>query len=148
MVVTSIALESGMALATFVDVVHALLMVLWIAGLPLLVVWRRFPKLTMAYAIYALAFVLIYQLSRVFLDECFLTTIARKLWYSQAPASAPADIEEWFTVRFAKAVFSASPSHRLIVWLGQALSVATAVGTLVIIRKTLQAKLRAPKSAS
>jgi hypothetical protein len=126
--------DVGVSMAVVVDAFHALAMVLWLVGLPLLV-WHRWPKLTRAYAIYALSFVVIYQVSRLTLGECFLTTIARSLWYSQAPGSAPPDVNEWFTVRLANAIFSATPSHRGIIWVSQVLSVATALGALFVVHR-------------
>jgi hypothetical protein len=127
--------DMGVSMAVIVDVLHALAMVLWLIGLPLLV-WHRWPRLTRAYAIYAVSFVVIYQVSRLALGECFLTTIARSLWNSQAPGTAPPNVDEWFTVRLARAVFSATPSHRGIIWLSQVLSVATAIGALFVVHRT------------
>jgi hypothetical protein len=132
----------GSILAVAVDVLHAAAMVLWLVGLPLLV-WHRWPRLTRAYAFYAVLFVLAYQLSRFTLGECFLTTIARGLWNSDSPGAAPPDVEEWFTVRLARAVFSATPSHRAIIWLSQALSVATAIGALLVVKRNLERRRQA-----
>lgn len=112
-------------LATLIDVVHALSMILWVGGLPLLV-WRKHPKLTRAYAAYALAFVVASQLSQWLLGECFLTTFARWAWESQPPGTAPPDVHDWFTVRLARAVFGAAPSHRAVVWLSELSIVVTA----------------------
>jgi hypothetical protein len=116
-------------LAPLIDVVHALLIAAWVLGLPLLV-WRRHARLSRAYAIYALSFVLISQVSQWLLGECFLTTLARFAWESQPPGTAPPDVEEWFTVRAAQAVFGAAPSHRAVVIVSEALIVATALTAL------------------
>lgn len=112
-----------------VDVVHALLMVAWLVGLPLLF-YRRWPRLTRAYAIYALAFIVLYQVSDIALGECFLTTVARSFWQR-----APADLmggasQEWFTVRLVQKVFDMTPSYRSITLTAQALVVLTALGAL------------------
>lgn len=100
-------------LATLIDLFHALSMAAWAAGLPLLV-WRRHARLSRAYAIYALTFVVASQLSQWLLGECFLTTLARFAWESQPAGTAPQDVDEWFTVRFTRMVFGAAPSHRAV----------------------------------
>lgn len=120
-------------LATLIDLFHALSMVVWAGGLPLLV-WRRYPRLSRAYAIYALAFVVLSQLSQWVLGECFLTTIARWAWESQPPGTAPPDVDDWFTVRLSRAVFGATPSHRAVVWISELSIVATAALALRSLR--------------
>ena len=118
-------------LGSMVDVVHALLMTGWILGLPLLFV-RRWPRLTQAYGVYAIAFIVTSQLSQAALGECFLTTISRDLW-QRSPASLPSS-NEWFTVRLAKWVFDMTPSHRAVVVLSELLIFLTAVGALFAVR--------------
>jgi hypothetical protein len=116
-------------LAPLIDLLHALLMLAWVLGLPLLV-WRRHARLSRAYAVYALTFVVVSQVSQWLLGECFLTTLARFAWESQPPGTRPPDVGEWFTVRAAKAVFGATPSHRAVVIVSEALILATAVTAL------------------
>jgi hypothetical protein len=120
-------------LASLVDLLHALFMVAWVVGLPLLF-WRRFPRATRWYAIYAIVFIVLNQASRVVLGECFLTTIARYFWEhgSGPPPVAPG---EWFTVRVAMAVFRMTPSHRAIKILSEILIFVSAVGMLWSLRK-------------
>jgi hypothetical protein len=115
-----------------VDALHALLMVAWVAGLPLLF-WHRFPRASRTYALYAVVFVAINQVSRLFLGECVLTTLARKLWSYGLPAGATPD--EWFTVRLARAVFHASPSHGAITVLSEILVLITAIGVLLSLHR-------------
>lgn len=114
-------------LATIVDFVHAILIVTWVGGMPLLF-WHRWPRLSMAYAIYAIAFVVANLTSAWLIDECFLTTIARFFWV-HAPTH-PAHTNEWFTVRFADLVFGLSPSHRSIKLITKVLILASAIGVL------------------
>lgn len=115
--------------AAALDVLHALFMVMQVAGLPLLF-WHRWPRLTRAYAIYAITFIVLNQLSRFALDECFLTTLARMLW--ARAALAPTDVpSEWFTVRLAQWVFHMTPSHRAVAIAGEVLMFVTALGVLV-----------------
>jgi hypothetical protein len=113
-------------LAPLIDVLHASLIAVWVLGLPLLV-FRRRARLSRAYAIYALTFVVVSQVSQWVLGECFLTTLARFAWESQPAGTAPPDVEEWFTVRMAKAVFGATPSHRAVVVLSEIMIVVTAL---------------------
>lgn len=108
-----------------VDVFHALCMVAWIAGLPLLFT-RRWRRATRAFAVYAVAFVVVSQGSQWWLGECFLTTLAR-LAAGRGGAADP----EWFTVRLARWVFGMAPSHRAVSRTFDALVLLTAVGTLV-----------------
>jgi hypothetical protein len=61
------------------DVVHALAMVVWVVGLPLLF-WHRRPRLSRAYLWYALAFVIITWASHWIWGECVLTRLSRDLW--------------------------------------------------------------------
>src|SRR6185369_14576291 len=72
---TALAGSSPMlpVLASMVDFVHALFMAVWVLGLPLLF-WRRFPRATWWYAVYAVTFIVLSQGSRIWLGECFLTT--------------------------------------------------------------------------
>lgn len=115
------------AFAVATDFVHAMLMAAWIGGLPLLF-WHRWPGATRIYAVYAVGFVVVSQLSQWLLGECFLTNIALSFW-RQVPSSAPVSTE-WFTVRVAQAIFHLAPSHRAIVWASEPIIVATAAGTL------------------
>ena len=114
-----------------IDFFHALAMVVWVLGLPLLFV-RRWPGLTKAYGVYAISFVVLNIGSQVLLDECFLTTLARMAWQR---SSSPVDPSEWFTVRLAKWVFNMTPTHRLISRLSKALILLTAVGPLISIHR-------------
>ncbi len=124
-------------LGSVVDFVHALLMAAWALGLPLLF-WHRYPRATRWYAVYALVFIALNQLSRLFLGECFLTTVSRWLWEhgGAPPRSAPG---EWFTVRIATAVFHMAPSHRSITVLSEALIFVSAVGMLISMRRSRRA---------
>lgn len=114
-------------LATLVDFVHALLVAAWVLGLPLLF-WRRAPRLSRAYAVYAVTFVTLSLLSDWLLGECFVTSITRYFW-DHAP-SRPASTNEWFTVRFAELVFALTPSHESIRLVSKLLILATAIGVL------------------
>ena len=125
--------------AVTVDVLHALLMVLWVGGLPLLF-WHRWPRLTTWYGSFAIAFIVLNQVSRFFLGECFLTTIARAFW-ERAWFTRPAHVDEWFTVRFATVVFHMTPTHRSIALVSEALIFVTALGALYSMRR-LRAKVR------
>ena len=120
------------ALAVGTDLLHAMLMAAWIAGLPLLF-WHRWPRLSRYYAAYAIVFVVVSQVSQWVLGECFLTPISLSFW-KRVPSSAPAS-KDWFTVRLAQAIFHMAPSHRSIARASEALIVATAVGTLYSIHR-------------
>ena len=117
------------ALAAGVDLIHALLMAVWVLGLPLLFVRRR-RRLQRAYAIYAVLFVVGTRLSMALLGECFLTSAVRPLW-----ARAGSDTgAEWFTVRLANWIFEMTPSHHAISVVSEVLVGLTAIGILLSIR--------------
>lgn len=117
------------SLAAGVDFVHALIMAAWVAGLPLLF-WHRWPRLSRAYGVFAVAFIVVSQASHFLLGECFFTTLARWcLSESSSPVSG-----EWFTVRAAQAIFHLTPSHRSVVWVSETLILVTAVGMLASYR--------------
>jgi hypothetical protein len=115
------------SLAAAVDLAHAIFMTAWVLGLPLLF-WHRWPRLTRAYGVYAIAFVVVSQISRQVLGECFLTTLARALYRLAAPSGISNG--EWFTVRAARAVFQFAPSHRAISLVSEGLILLTAAGAL------------------
>lgn len=66
-------------LAITTDALHIFAMVAWALGLPLLV-WHRWPRLSLGYTLYAIVFVLVSQVSHYLLGECFLTTLSRYWW--------------------------------------------------------------------
>jgi len=120
-------------LAAAVDALHAIFMIAQVAGLPLLFI-HRWPTLTRAYGVYAIVFIVLNQASQYFLGECFLTTIARSLWKLGSIPGANVS-SEWFTVRFAEAVFHMTPSHKAITVATQALLLVTAIGILHTVRR-------------
>lgn len=120
-------------LGSLVDFAHALLMVAWIAGLPLLF-WRKHPRLTVWYAVYAIGFIVLYQVSRMFYGECFMTALSRWFWEKGgAPVGSTPD--EWFTVRVSMAIFRMAPSHKAINLAAQVLILITALGMLVTLHR-------------
>jgi hypothetical protein len=122
-------------LGAFVDVLHAALMAAWILGLPLLF-WHRWPHLSRMYGVFAVGFVLSSRLSHYLIGECFLTSLARRLWQA---GRSEANTDEWFTVRFARLVFGLTPSHRVIAIGSEVLVFVTALGVLIwlhVARKT------------
>lgn len=113
------------------DGLHALMMAAWALCIPVLFV-HRWPRLRVVYAVYAIAFVVVSQVSQWILDECFFTTIARAFWTRAAAAGGGEAVSgEWFTVRLAYAVFHLAPSHRAITLVSEALIVVTAIGVVV-----------------
>ena len=103
---------------------------LWVLGIPLLFV-RSHPRVRRLYAVYAIAFVVLSQLSMLLLDECFLTALVRPLW----ERAGSGDVHEWFTVRASRLIFGMAPSHRAISILSEVLIVITALGVLVSMHR-------------
>jgi hypothetical protein len=118
-------------LAAIIDSIHAILMIIWIVGLPLLF-WRRYPRLSHLYAYYVIAFVVINQLSFLLLGECVLTTLARFVYQSDPNRITSHRYDEWFVVRISQAVFNLAPSHRLIRFATKALIFVMASTWLVM----------------
>jgi len=112
-------------LAETVDLVHALSMLVWGLGLPLLA-WHRFPRLSRAYMWFAIAFVLTSVLSHAVLGECALTTMARWLWHASGRArdSAP------FMTLLVNNIAGIRPSNRSVVHVWELAVLATSVGSL------------------
>ena len=119
------------ALAAAIELGHALSMVVWGLGLPLLV-WHRYARLSRAYMWYAIVFVTVSVISNWILGECFLTTLARHAW--QAAGGFRESVP--FTVLLANAVAGIRPSAREAVLAWQAAVVLTSIGTLWCWRKT------------
>ena len=124
-----------MALGVGVDLIHALAMAAWFVGFPLLFV-LRWPGVRLAYATYAVVFIVASQASRLLLGECFLTTATRWCWSHDA---AHAVSSEWFTVRLARGVFGMAPSHRAVARVSEALVLATAAGVIVSVVRSRRA---------
>ncbi len=110
-------------LAVLTDVIHAMLMVGWIVGMPFLF-WHRFPKVTLVYCLFSLCFIAVNQISHYTLGCCIFTTIA-DWFYHQAGHYAP---DEWFTVRASRFIFGLTPSHRGVKILTEILVGISAVG--------------------
>jgi hypothetical protein len=87
-------------LSAAVDTLHALAMVAWVLGLPLLF-WHRWPRLSGVYVVYSLAFVVITRVSHAILGECVLTTLSRDLWNASGLADRG---HSSFTVRLVDAI--------------------------------------------
>jgi hypothetical protein len=112
-------------LAAGVDFVHALAMLVWGLGLPLLV-WHRHHGLSRTYMWFAIAFVAVSVASHQLLGECVLTTLARHLW--QAGGGYRDGIP--FTALLANTVAGLRPSTREVVLLWELAIVATSIGSL------------------
>src|SRR5438874_9441072 len=99
----------GPHLAALIDFVHALAMLVWVVGLPLLFM-RRWARARRWYAWYALAFIVLSKGSQWLFGSCFLTRLSTLLWRAGS-VRAREEPETWFTVRFADAVFHMRPSE-------------------------------------
>lgn len=112
------------ALATLSDVLHALTMIVWALGLPLLV-WHRWPRLTRAYSWFALAFIVASQLSHLVLGECFFTTLSRALW-----TAAGNPVVGSFTTQLVSRIAGFRPTGREIVVAWETAIVVTSLALL------------------
>lgn len=117
-------------LAVLTDVIHALLMLSWIVGLPLLF-WHRFPRLSVAYCIYSLLFIVVNQVSQHVFGCCVFTVIAG--WFYQQ-AGWPAT-NEWFIVRAANLVLGLTIPHKSIKIATEILIGISALGVLFLYLK-------------
>ncbi len=122
-------------LGATVDTLHALLMLFWVIGLPLLF-WHRWPRATYFYSGFSVLFVVINVTSQWLLGECVLTTAARFFWARSS--DTPRDVQEWFTVRFSEWVFRMTPSHSLVKRLTELLILVSALGAFYSMRRLLR----------
>lgn len=100
------------ALAIGSDFLHIAFMVVWAVGLPLLL-WHRWPRLSLVYTVYAIVFVVASQVSHYFLGECFLTTLSRYLWEAAGDGA-----DGTFTGRLVNMIAGVRPSTdtAVLVW--------------------------------
>ena len=112
-------------LAMLVDLAHAAAMVAWGLGLPLLF-WHRFERLSHFYTWFAALFVVSTVASRLALGECFLTTIARDLWYAAGGFREQVP----FTVVLTNTVAGIRPTYRSVVVLWELAVLVTSLGSL------------------
>lgn len=117
-------------LAMVVDVGHALVMLVWGLGLPLLV-WHRFERLSHAYTVFSALFVVASVGSQLALGECFLTSLSRSLWV----ASGGWREQVPFTVIIANTVAGIRPSTQAAVRAWEVAILATSLGGLWSWRK-------------
>jgi hypothetical protein len=115
-------------LSAAVDVIHALAMLIWGLGLPLLF-WHRWPALSRGYMVYSLAFIAVSVTSQLVLGECFLTTLARDL--AEQGTNTVLREKTSFTVRLVEAVAGMRPTERLAVRLWELAIFVTCMGMLV-----------------
>jgi hypothetical protein len=116
-------------LGVAVDLIHAFAMAVWFAGFPLLFA-RRWPRVRLGYAIYAVGFILVSQTSMIFFKECILTVLTQWLW-SHDPTHVVSN--RWFTERLAGSVFGMAPSRHIIARISELMVLATAVGVIFSI---------------
>jgi hypothetical protein len=104
-------------LGASVDALHALAMLIWGVGLPLLF-WHRWRKLTRIYMAYSLIFIAVSVISHFALGGCFLTVLSRELYL----AGDHPELRErtMFIVRAVEFVAGIRPSERWAVWVWQA----------------------------
>jgi hypothetical protein len=129
--VSPIAIAAFRALAASVEVVHALAMLVWGVGLPLLL-WHRYKRLSRAYMWFAVVFVMTSVLSHVYFGECFLTTLARRFWIAGGGFREHVP----FTALLANTIAGIRPSARTTVVVWEIAILATSVSTLWCWRKT------------
>ena len=132
----------GPYLGAIVDFVHALALLAWVGGLPILFLARS-ERLRRAYAVYAIGFIVLSWTSRWLLGACFLTRISTALWKSGRPHLEAAP-ETWFTVRFAEAVFHLRPREESIVAIWYGLVLVSCLGLLVHARRARRGAGRGP----
>ena len=127
------------ALATLMDFLHVAAMVVWALGLPLLI-WHRWPRLSFAYTVYAISFVVLSQGSHFLWGECLLTTWSRDLW-----AIAGVQADGTFTGRLVNFVAGIRPSAESVVYAWQAAIVVTSVAAAWSLYRGLRRR-RAPSA--
>jgi hypothetical protein len=123
----------GPHIAAVIDFVHALAMVAWVMGLPVLFL-RSWPRARRWYAVYALTFIILSKGSQWLLGACFLTRLSTILWNVGAPHRGD-EPETWFTVRFAERIFHLRPSEDAVVLAWDVALAVSCAGLLVHLRR-------------
>ena len=113
-------------LSTFIDFIHALSMIVWVASMPFLF-WHRWKTASIIAACYNLFFITVNRLGHWLLGECVLTRLARECGGTQDP--------EFFVVRVSREVFGYIPIDRNVVFFEQFLVFIISVGTLMTLWK-------------
>ncbi|MEZ4223314.1 MAG: hypothetical protein R3B13_20380 [Polyangiaceae bacterium] len=131
---THFALPFGVfeLLGAAVDGFHALAMVVWGLGLPLLF-FQRWQHLTRAFVWYSLVFLSVSVLSYFVLGECFLTTLAREAY--EAGHNPELREHTTFIVRTVEFVAGIRPSSRAAVLIWEAALFVGCIITLVHLRR-------------
>jgi len=129
-------------LAVLSDSLHVLFMIAWAFGLPLLF-WHRWPRLSFACTLYAVAFVILSQLSHQLLGECFFTTLSRSLW-----ASAGVHADGTFTGRLVNWVAGVRPTTETAVLIWEIAIVGTAVAAAWSLLRHLRRRPPSGKTLS
>jgi len=111
-------------LAVLSDSLHIFMMMVWAVGLPLLL-WHRWPRLSFAYTMYAICFVVVSQISHHLLGECFFTTLSRWLW-----VAAGSSADGTFTGRLVNMVAGVRPTAdtAVLIW-----EIAIVVTSLAVV---------------
>jgi len=112
------------------DALHIAAMVVWALGLPFLV-WHRWPRLSFAYTVYAIVFVVVSQVSHYFLGECFLTTLSRIFW-----EAAGEDATGTFMIRLVNMVAGVRPSRDSVVLVWEIAITITSAAALWSLYRT------------
>ena len=107
-----------------IELVHALLMVAWVASFPFLF-WHGRPGLSQLAAIYTVLFIVVNRVSHLVLGECVLTRMAR--WAGGAWDS------RWFTIKLTRFIFNFIPSNKQVAHVEQAFIFVAAIGVLVTV---------------
>lgn len=127
-------------LGAAVDGLHAVAMVVWGLGFPLLF-WHRWVSLTRIYMLYSLVFIVVSVISHLALGQCFLTVIARELYL----AGHHPELRDTtsFIVRIVEFVAGIRPSERWAVWVWEAGLFAGSAATLWSLHRDKERTRRA-----
>src|SRR5579859_2116961 len=108
-----------MTLASLIEFIHSLLIILLVILIPFLF-FSKWRKLQIFSAIYCAIFIVGNRLSQWFLGECWLTRLARYaggVWDGQL-----------FIVKFSRGVFNCIPTNKQIIYLEQAMFLIVCLG--------------------
>lgn len=117
-------------------------MLVWGVGLPLLF-WQRWRKLTQAYLVYSVGFILVSIGSHLLLGECFLTTLSRELYDAGRHPAMRQHMS--FIVRLTEAIAGVRPSER---WAVLAWEAALLAGSFVTLWHFRAQRLRARRDST
>lgn len=110
-------------MATIIEFIHALFIVLLVIGTPFLFI-KRWRKIRLAAALYSIIFIIVNRISHYTMGECIWTKLARVVGGNSWG-------DELFLSKISRVVFGCIPSSRQLVYFEQGAIFIVCLGIVV-----------------